>query len=80
MNSELAEVYGIETKFLVRAVKRNPKRFPADFMFQLSAGEFESLSYQIGTLETGRGQHDESIRSLIQAIRQLMVPVEGRTK
>ncbi|MEO8769734.1 MAG: ORF6N domain-containing protein [Ferruginibacter sp.] len=54
---DLAVLYQTETKFLKRAVNRNRKRFPGDFMFQLSAEEFESLRYQIGTLETGRGQY-----------------------
>ena len=47
----LAALYEIETKFLNLAVKRNIKRFPKDFMFQLSKEEFEDLRYQIETLE-----------------------------
>lgn len=38
-------------------MKRNPDRFPEDFMFQLARQEFEVLRYQFGTLKTGRGQH-----------------------
>ncbi len=45
----LAELYGVETKFLVRAVKRNLSRFPADFMFQLNQKEFENLRFHFGT-------------------------------
>jgi hypothetical protein len=45
----------VETKNLNKAVQRNPDRFPADFMFQLTADEAESLRFQIGTLK--RGQH-----------------------
>ena len=37
LDSDLAELYGAETKVLVQAVKRNIKRFPLDFMFQLTA-------------------------------------------
>ena len=53
----MAELYGVETKALNRAVRRNFSRFPNDFMFQLTAEEAERLRYQIGTLETGRGRH-----------------------
>ena len=57
LDSDLAMLYGVETKALNRAIKRNPERFPGDFMFQLTAEEFSSLRYQSGTLETGRGQY-----------------------
>jgi hypothetical protein len=36
LDSDLAELYGVETRVLIQAVKRNPKRFPSDFMFQMS--------------------------------------------
>jgi hypothetical protein len=48
-DSDLAVLYGVETKYIIRAVKRNPGRFPEDFMFQLSKEEWESLRCQIGT-------------------------------
>ena len=143
LDSDLAEMYGIPTKALIQATKRNPDRFPADFMFQLTAGEADSLRSQIVTLKAGRGQHrkylpyaftehgavmlasvlnspqaveasifvvrafirmrellgahkelaakiaeldrrvgqhDESIRSLVQAIRQLMTPLPVKSK
>ena len=51
LDSHLAELYGIETKYLNRAVKRNPVRFPESFMFQLTKEEFENLRFQIGTLK-----------------------------
>lgn len=51
---DLAELYGVETKTLNRAVKRNVKRFPEDFMFQLNEKESEILRYQFGTLEMGK--------------------------
>lgn len=54
LDEDLARIYGVTTKALNRAVKRNPKRFPADFTFQLDTAEFESLRYQIGTSK-GRG-------------------------
>jgi len=57
LDADLAELYGVETKALNRAVKRNIGRFPGDFMFQLTTEEAERLRYQIGTLKTGRGRH-----------------------
>ena len=55
LDRDLAELYGVETKMLNRAVKRNLRRFPLDFMFQLSAEEASSLRYQIGTSKKARG-------------------------
>jgi hypothetical protein len=57
LDIDLAALYGVETKALNRAVKRNPDRFPEDFMFQLTRQEVDVLRYQFGTLKTGRGQH-----------------------
>lgn len=47
LDKDLAELYGVSTGVLNQAVKRNLKRFPADFMFQLTRKEFESLISQI---------------------------------
>jgi hypothetical protein len=47
LSMHLAELYGVETRSLVQAVKRNIERFPDDFMFQLSDKEFENLKSQI---------------------------------
>jgi len=49
LDEHLAELYGIETKYLNRAVKRNPERFPQAFMFQLTKKEYEDLRFQNGT-------------------------------
>ena len=54
-DSDLAEVYQVETRALNQAVKRNLKRFPADFMFQLTDEETKSLTSQIVTSNKGRG-------------------------
>ncbi len=51
LDRDLAALYETETKFLNLAVKRNIKRFPKDFMFQLSKEEFEDLRFQFETLE-----------------------------
>src|SRR5688572_15257691 len=53
LDRDLAELYDVETKVLNQAVKRNPDRFPADFMFQLTKKEFENLKSQIVTSSWG---------------------------
>ena len=57
LDTDLAALYGVETKRFNEQVKRNGARFPVDFMFQLTAEEAESLRSQIATLKAGRGQH-----------------------
>jgi hypothetical protein len=70
LDRDLADLYGVESKVLNQTVKRNGKRFPSDFMFQLAKEEFEGLRSQIEaleksnplrsqivTLKTGRGKH-----------------------
>jgi len=54
LDSDIAELYGVETKRLNEAVKRNIERFPADFMFQLSTEEEENLRSQSVTLKRGQ--------------------------
>ena len=49
LDSDLARIYGVPTKALNRAVKRNLERFPDDFIFQLTWKELENLKYQFGT-------------------------------
>jgi hypothetical protein len=53
LDMDLAALYGVETKVLIQAVKRNLARFPEDFMFQLSAEEFVGLRSQIVTSNRG---------------------------
>ena len=53
--SDLAELYNIETRVLNQSVNRNLKRFPPDFMFQLSEDEYLSLTSQIVMSKKGRG-------------------------
>lgn len=70
LDTDLAELYGVATKVFNQAIKRNLERFPADFMFQLTDEEHDSLRSQIATLnaddplrsqfvtlKAGRGQH-----------------------
>jgi len=53
LDSDLAELYGVTTKRLNEQIRRNLKRFPSDFMFQLSSKEAESLRSQIATSKRG---------------------------
>lgn len=53
LDKDLAKLYGVLTGNLNKAVKRNIKRFPSDFMFQLTKEEFENLIFQIGTSNWG---------------------------
>jgi len=137
LDRDLATLYGVQTKNLNKAVRRNHDRFPADFMFQLASDEADASRFQIGTLKRGQNikylpyafteqgvamlssvlssrravqvniaimrafvrlretlslhkelshklsdlerkieNHDDSIRTLFEAIRQLMTPPE----
>ena len=142
LDTDLAELYGVETRILIQAVKRNATRFPLDFMFQLSDNEAKHLRSQIVISKKRRGgrrylpyvfteqgvamlssvlnseraveinieimrafvrlramilsnkdlarkldalehkfeSHDKHIRSLFEAIRQLMAPPEPKKK
>ncbi|MBA3608654.1 MAG: ORF6N domain-containing protein [Chthoniobacterales bacterium] len=53
LDFDLATLYGVTTGNLNKAVKRNPERFPADFMFQLTTAEVEILIFQIGISSWG---------------------------
>ena len=72
---------GVTTKRLNERVRRNRKRFPEDFMFQLTPEESASLRSQFATLEGGRGQHRKYLPyaftehgAILPAIRELMHP------
>jgi hypothetical protein len=57
LDSDLADLYGVSTKRLNEQVRRNIRRFPADFMLQLSPDEAIALRSQNATLEAGRGKY-----------------------
>ncbi len=59
LDTDLALLYGVETKVLKQAVRRNFERFPEDFLFELSVDEWTSLRSQIVTLEKGRGKYSK---------------------
>jgi hypothetical protein len=54
LDSDLAELYGIETKALKRAIRRNMNRFPSDFMFEMSDEELKNWRYQFGTSNSSK--------------------------
>jgi hypothetical protein len=57
LDTDLASLYGVTTRRFNEQVSRNRERFPADFMFQLSREEWDSIRSQFATLESGRGRH-----------------------
>lgn len=57
LDADLARIFDVPTFRFNEAVKRNRQRFPDDFLFQLTAEEFQSLTSQIAMLKKGRGQH-----------------------
>jgi hypothetical protein len=86
LDADLASLYEVETKVLVRAVKRNLDRFPEDFLFQLSKEEFEILRCQTGTSSGWGGrryrpyafteQGVAMLSSVLQSKRAVQVNVE----
>ena len=85
LDADLAHLYGVETKSLVRAVKRNRDRFPADFMFELSDAEFDNLRYRFGTSSWGGRRYRPyafteqgvaMLSSVLQSPRAVMVNIE----
>jgi phage regulator Rha-like protein len=57
LDTDLAELYGVETRVLNQAVRRNQARFPADFLLKATRAEWQLLRSQFVTLESGRGRH-----------------------
>jgi hypothetical protein len=86
LDVDLAELYGVETKALTRAVRRNLERFPGDFMLQLSSDEFASLRRQFGTSSQWGGrryppyafteQGVAMLSSVLRSKRAVLVNVE----
>ena len=85
LSLHLAELYEVETRILVRAVKRNIERFPEDFMFQLNTEEFAILKSQIGISSWGgvrtapyafTEQGVSMLSSVLRSTRAIQVNVE----
>ncbi|MCX6976550.1 MAG: ORF6N domain-containing protein, partial [Verrucomicrobia bacterium] len=71
LDADLAGLYGVPTKRLNEAVKRNAGRFPADFMFRLAAQECSNLKSQIATsnVQSTGSQPDEALRSQFATLK-----------
>ena len=76
LDHDLAELYEVETKVLVRAVKRNIDRFPGDFMFQLTAEEWENLRCQIGTSSSHGGRRYPPYVFTEQGCASCLLPIK----
>jgi hypothetical protein len=73
LDSDLAELYEVETRVLNQAVSRNSDRFPEDFMFQLTADEWQSLTSQTVTSKQGRG--GRMLSSVLNSQRAIQVNI-----
>ncbi len=71
LSTHLAEIYEVEPRALIQAVKRNIERFPEDFMFQLSDGEFANLKSQVVTSSWGGIRRAESYAFTEQDVAML---------
>ncbi|MCX8009148.1 MAG: ORF6N domain-containing protein [Patescibacteria group bacterium] len=78
LDRDLAELYGVETKFLKRAVRRNRDRFPEEFCFQLSNEKFKNLRYQFGTSSWG-GIRYSPFAFTEQGVAMLSVVLRSKT-
>jgi hypothetical protein len=78
LDADLAELYGVETGQLVRAVKRNISRFPHDFMFQLSKDEFENLRCHFGTSSQWGGRRYPPYAFTEQGVAMLSSVLKSR--
>ena len=65
LDADLAMLYGVEPRVLNQAVARNRKRFPADFMFQISASEYDALTSQIVISDKDDARGAPALRSQI---------------
>jgi hypothetical protein len=88
LDKDLAALYSVTTSNLNKTVKRNIARFPSDFMFQLTREEYQTLRFQTGILESGRGQYSKylpyvfteqgvaMLSSVLRSPRAVLVNVE----
>ena len=78
LDADLASLYGVETKALIQAVKRNLSRFPADFMFQLTPEEFDGLRSQIVTSKGRGGRRSSPYAFTEQGVAMLSSVLKSR--
>ena len=83
LDPDLSKMYNTETKYINRAVKHNKPRFPEDFVFQLSAQEYEDLKFQFGTSNIGSGGRrflpyvfTEQVIAMLSAVLQTNIDIE----
>lgn len=72
LDRDLAELYGVETKVLNQAVKRNIERFPDDFMFQLTREEWQTLSTQLAFKLTSDLPYDNNWGATKKARQEIL--------
>jgi len=72
IDRDLAEMYGVETRTLNQAVKRNFERFPDDFMFQLTESEFENWKSQIVISNSNNMGLRKNLMSLLSMVFQCL--------
>ena len=71
---DLAVLYGVQTKRLNEQVKRNRERFPADFLFQLTASEKAEVVANCDHLQKLKFSKVQQLRQLLDAVRELITP------
>ena len=85
LDADLAVLYGVDTRVLVQAVKRNSDRFPPDFMFQLTKQEFDDLRSQLVTSSWGGRRYPpyafteqgvSMLSSVLRSKRAILVNIE----
>ncbi len=90
LDADLAALYGVPTKALNQAVKRNAERFPEDLMLRLSRTETGALGrsqivtghqkHKLDELERKYQHHDDAIKAILSAIRELMNPPQPKRR
>ncbi len=80
VDADLAALYGVSIKRLNEQVRRNIKRFPPDFMFQLTAEEAKALRSQFATLKGGRGGRSGSASAKQDRYSLLALEGQGRLR
>lgn len=78
LDRDLAALYGVETKALNQAVKRNTGRFPSDFVFRLSKDETKELVTICDQFQTLKHSTSNPFRVVFEAIHELMIPPEPK--
>lgn len=77
LDRDLAELYQTETKYINRAIKRNPDRFPSDFAFQLDDKEWENLKFQLGTSSSHGGRRTPPYAFTEQGVAMLSAVLQS---